>query len=79
VNGNSFLAQKKRIVKLIFGQIRFFISEFEQAKLPSHRAALPGKVITFYIMPPDPAYKARLGGHLPVNIIYTHSLMPIIS
>jgi hypothetical protein len=29
---------------------------------------LPGKVISFYIVPLDPAYKAGLAGHVPVKI-----------
>jgi hypothetical protein len=37
-------------------------------KLPAHRAGLPGKVISFYIVPLDPAYKAGLAGHVPVKI-----------
>jgi hypothetical protein len=32
-------------------------------KLPAHRAGLPAKVISFYIVPLDPAYKAGLAGH----------------
>jgi hypothetical protein len=43
-------------------------------KLPAHRAGLPGKVISFYIVPPvvgsnrlDPAYKAGLAGHVPAT------------
>ncbi len=36
-------------------------------KLPGHRPGLPGKVISFYIVPLDPAYKAGLAGHVPVN------------
>jgi hypothetical protein len=36
-------------------------------KLPAHRAGLPGKVISFYIVPLDPAYKAGLAGHVPVK------------
>jgi hypothetical protein len=36
-------------------------------KLPAHRAGLPGKVILFYIVPLDPAYKAGLAGHVPVK------------
>jgi hypothetical protein len=36
-------------------------------KLPAHRAGLPGKVISFYIVPLDPAYKAGLAGHSPVK------------
>ena len=34
-------------------------------KPPAHRAGLPGKVISFYIVPLDPAYKAGLAGHVP--------------
>ena len=30
-------------------------------KLPAHRAGLPGKVISFYIVPLDPAYPALAG------------------
>jgi hypothetical protein len=37
-------------------------------KLPAHRAGLPGNEISFLIVPLDPAYKAGLAGHLPVNI-----------
>ena len=38
-------------------------------KLPAHRAGLPGNEISFSIVPLDPAYKAGLAGHLPVNRI----------
>jgi hypothetical protein len=34
-----------------------------------HSAGLPGKVISFYIVPLDPAYKAGLAGHVPVKWI----------
>jgi hypothetical protein len=30
-------------------------------KLPAHRAGLPGKVISFYIVPLDPAHPAKAG------------------
>ena len=33
---------------------------------PAHRAGLPGKVISFYIVPLDPAHSAGLAGHVPV-------------
>jgi hypothetical protein len=36
-------------------------------KLPAHRAGLPGNEISFFIVPLDPAYKARLAGHLPIR------------
>jgi hypothetical protein len=36
-------------------------------KLLAHRPELPGKVISFYIVPLDPAYEAGLAGHVPVN------------
>jgi hypothetical protein len=45
-------------------------------KLPAHRAGLPGHAvasrmraneISFLFVPLDPAYKAGLAGHLPVN------------
>jgi len=36
-------------------------------KLPVDRAGLPGKVISFYIVPLDPAHKAGLTGHGPVK------------
>jgi hypothetical protein len=38
-------------------------------KLPAHRAELPGKEMSFLIVPLDPAYKAGLAGHLPVKRI----------
>ena len=37
-------------------------------KLPAHRAGLPGKVISFYIVPLTPTYKAGLAGHAPAKI-----------
>jgi hypothetical protein len=39
----------------------------EIAKLPGHRPGLPGKVISFHIVPLDPAYKAGLAVHVPVK------------
>ena len=36
-------------------------------KLPAHRAGLPGNEISFFIVALDPAYKAGIAGHLPVN------------
>ena len=36
-------------------------------KLPAHRAGLPGNVISFYIVPLDPAYEAGLAGHVPAT------------
>jgi len=38
-------------------------------KLLAQRAGLPGKVISFYIVPLDPAYKTGLAGHVPVERI----------
>jgi hypothetical protein len=38
-------------------------------KLSAHRAGLPGKEISFLIVPLDPAYKAGLAGHLPAKAI----------
>jgi len=43
-------------------------------KLQAHRAGLPGKVISFYIVPLDPFYPARggtgLAGHVPVKDLF---------
>ncbi len=36
-------------------------------KLPGHRPGLPGKVISFHIVPLDPAHRAGLAGHVPVK------------
>jgi hypothetical protein len=36
-------------------------------KLLGHRPGLPGKVISFYIVPLDPAHSAGLAGHVPVK------------
>jgi hypothetical protein len=48
-------------------------------KLPAHRAGLPGKVLSFHIVPPvvgsnrlAPAYKAGLAGHLPVKEVFVY-------
>jgi hypothetical protein len=43
------------------------MSQDLKVKLPDHRAGLPGKVISFYIVPLDPAHKAGLAGHVPVK------------
>jgi len=43
------------------------MSQDPKVKLPDHRAGLPGKVISFYIVPLDPAHKAGLAGHVPVK------------
>jgi len=40
-------------------------SKRETMKLPVHRTGLPGKELSFDIVPLDPAYKAGLAGHLP--------------
>jgi hypothetical protein len=51
--------------------------QVEEVKLPAHRAGLPGHAvasrmraneISFFIVPLDPAYRAGLAVHLPVNI-----------
>jgi hypothetical protein len=36
-------------------------------KPPGHRPGLPGKVVSFYIVPLDPAYKAGLVGYVPAK------------
>ena len=36
-------------------------------KLPARTAGLPGNVLSFYIVPLDPAYKAGVAGHFPVR------------
>jgi len=36
-------------------------------KLPVCRTGLPGKELSFHIVPLDPAHKARVAGHLPVK------------
>ncbi len=41
-------------------------------KLPAHRPGLPGKVISFYIVPLDPTYMAGLAGHVPVKAQMTN-------
>ena len=48
--------------------------EMRWVKLPGHRQGLPGKVISFYILPLDPAYKAELAGHVPVTGKATYHL-----
>ncbi len=45
------------------------VSVRSNVKLPAHRAGLPGNEISCLFVPLDPAYKAGLGGHLPVNVI----------
>jgi hypothetical protein len=44
-------------------------------KPPAHRAGLPGNEISFFIVPLDPAYKAGLAEHLPVNKIRELSIL----
>jgi hypothetical protein len=50
-------------------------------KLPGHRPGLLGKVISFHFVPLDPAYKAGVAGHIPVNRVsvrgYSFSSDPV--
>jgi len=46
--------------------------EMANVKLPAHRAGLPGKGMSFLIVPLDPAYRAGLTGHLPVKVQMTN-------
>jgi len=45
----------------------------QELKLPAHRAGLPGKAISFYIVPLDPAYNAGLAGHVPVKNVQSQN------
>jgi hypothetical protein len=36
-------------------------------KLPAHSAGLPGNDLSFNIVPLNPAHRAGLAGHAPVN------------
>jgi hypothetical protein len=36
-------------------------------KLSGQRPELTGNLVSFYIVPLDPAYKTGLGGHLPIK------------
>ena len=36
-------------------------------KLLGHRPGLPEKVVSFHVVPLDPAYKAGLTGHVPAT------------
>jgi hypothetical protein len=44
------------------------LNAIPNVKLPGHRPGHPGKVLSFYIVPLDPANKAGLAGHVPVKI-----------
>jgi len=44
-----------------------FIFNKNIVKPPTHRAALPGKVISFYIVLLDPDDMTRLAAHVPVS------------
>jgi hypothetical protein len=56
-----------------------------EVKLPSHRPALPGNVMSFYIVPLDPAYLPTAGrqggacsarfGQVPIEIVELISSM----
>ncbi len=43
---------------------------FDKAHGPERAEGLPGKVISFHIVPLDPACEARLAGHVPVKTLY---------
>jgi hypothetical protein len=45
-------------------------------KLPGHRPALPGNVVSFYIVPLDPVNRAGLPGHIPANSDQPPHLIP---
>jgi len=46
-------------------------------KLPAQRAGLPGKEMSFLIVPLDPAYKAGVTGTLPVKIRWQRKKLQI--
>jgi hypothetical protein len=55
----------------------WFTRKYRNMKLSAHRAGLPGKVISFYIVPLDPAYPAGSGtGHVPVKQIISVKINP---
>jgi hypothetical protein len=35
---------------------------------PAYSRGIPGKVISFYSVPLDPAYEAGLAGHVPATV-----------
>ncbi len=45
----------------------FYFYGDDVMKLPAHRAALPGKEVSFILCPLTPAYKAGLAGHVPAT------------
>jgi hypothetical protein len=55
------------VLSLIFVSALTFVLH-KVWKLPGHRPGLPGRAISFYIVPLDPANnKAGFAGHLPAN------------
>ena len=52
---------------LKFDQLRYCKAPAHAVMTGQARRGLPGKVISFYIVPLDPAYKAGFGGHVPVK------------
>jgi hypothetical protein len=58
----------------------------KQLKPPGHRPGLPGKVVFFHIVPllarlvgRNPAYKAGLAGHVPVNEPFSRGISVQVS
>jgi hypothetical protein len=49
--------------------VKTLTEKFSQllVKLPAHSAGLPGNDLLFNIAPLDPAHRAGLAGHAPVN------------
>jgi hypothetical protein len=66
---NQAEASKDYLLKVSMNhEVQLLISSTNIVKLPAHRPALPGNVISFYILPLCPAYKAGLAGRVSVNL-----------
>jgi hypothetical protein len=51
----------------------------DSVKLPGHRPGLPGKELSFHIVPLDPADKAGLTRHLPAKITLLATYLRVYS
>ena len=51
--------------------------QFPIVKLADHRPGLPGKVISFHIVPLAPACKAGLQRHIPVMFVVPFIVYPV--
>jgi putative ABC transport system substrate-binding protein len=58
------------LILILLLSVCSLLAQEKKVKLPGHRPGLPGNVISFYIVPLDPAHSAGIAGHVPAKKIF---------